>query len=222
VTTTAPPTPAPGPAPDPVAGRGWWRRNRWALVALPLALVLVLAASADRVRTLWWEQGLHRPTVGAPGETVTFSQRVRDGLGGTSPVEVRVRLDGIGEPAELPRDLVVPDGARAVQVDLTLWADPDVILAGCSLAVRDAAGTRYDYVPNAWGAFQAVSPCVPEDAPGPMPSLGVLDDPDADPGPTRPGTWTVSPVVVLPADVEPTEVALWWQLPQHVLLGAGG
>jgi hypothetical protein len=224
VTTTAPPTPAPGPGPAPApAPSGWWRRNRWALVALPLALLLVLAASADRVRTLWWEQGLHRPTVGAPGETVSFDQRVRDGLGGTSRIAVQVRLDGVHEPATLPRDLVVPDGARAVQVDLTLAADPDLVLAGCSLAVRDAAGTRYDYVSIAWGAYQPVSPCVPEDAPGPMPSLGDLDDEDqaADPGPPRPATWTVSPVVVLPADVEPTDVVLWWQLPQHVLLQVG-
>ena len=96
---------------------------------------------------------------------------------------------------------------------------PDVVLRGCSLAVRDADGTRYDYVANGWGATQPASPCVPADAPGPAPSLGDLDDvltPDSTP--RRPATWTVSPVVVLPADVQVSDVVLWWQLPQHVVL----
>lgn len=223
MSTPAPPAPA-APAPAPT---GWWRRNRWALVALPLALVLTLAASADRVRSLWWEQGLHRPTAGAPGETVTFHQTVRDGVGGTRPVDVEVRLDGVVDATTLPRDLVVPDGARAVQVDLTLWSDPGTILQGCSLAVRDADGTRYDYRALAWGAFQPVSPCVPQDTPGPAPSLGTFDDGPTDGGPTpdaaapRPPTWSVSPVVVVPADVEVADVVLWWQLPQHVRLPVG-
>ncbi|KSW23558.1 hypothetical protein [Cellulomonas sp. B6] len=207
------------PSPATTSARSWWRRNRWALVALPLALALMAAASADRVRSLWWEQGLHSPTTAGQGQAVTFHQDVRDGLGGTRPVDVEVRLDAVVDAGALPDGLVVPAGARAVQVEMTLSADPDVVLRGCSLAVRDADGTRYDYVADAWGATQAVSPCVPADAPGPAPSLGDLDDvltPDSTP--ERPATWTVSPVVVLPADVQVSDVVLWWQLPQHVVL----
>lgn len=207
------------PSPAAARPRSWWRRNRWALVALPLALALMAAASADRVRSLWWEQGLHDPTTAAPGAAVAFHQDVRDGLGGTRPLDVEVRLDAVVDATTPPRDLVVPAGARAVQVEMTLSADPDVVLRGCSLAVRDADGTRYDYVANGWGATQPASPCVPVDAPGPAPSLGDLDDvltPDSTP--RRPATWTVSPVVVLPADVQVSDVVLWWQLPQHVVL----
>ena len=207
------------PSPDATSARSWWRRNRWALVALPLALALMAAASADRVRSLWWEQGLHSPTTADRGEAVTFHQDVRDGLGGTRPVDVEVRLDAVVDATALPDGLVVPAGARAVEVEMTLSADPDVVLRGCSLAVRDADGTRYDYVADGWGATQPASPCVPADAPGPAPSLGDLDDvltPDSTP--QRPATWTVSPVVVLPADVQVSDVVLWWQLPQHVVL----
>jgi hypothetical protein len=203
------------------ATSGWWRRNRWALAALPVALVLALVGSGDRLRTLWWEQDLRRPSVAAPGETVEFHQRIRDGVGGTMPVDVRVSLDGVGDATTLPEDMVLPAGTRAVRVDLSLTADPDLVLLGCSLAVRDASGTRYDYVANAWGARQGLAPCVPMDAPGPWPSLGDLDDTIThEDTPPRPGTWTVSPVVVVPDGADITEVVLWWQKPQYVLLEA--
>ena len=210
------PTLTPAPAEH---GTGWWRRNRWALVALPVALVLTLVASGDRVRILWWEQDLRAPITVDAGATGELHQRVYDGVGGTMPIDVRVHLDGVGDATTLPRDMELPDGTRAVRVDLTLSADPDIVLAGCELAVRDAAGTRYEYEANAWGAFQAVVPCVPEDTPGPAPSLGDLDDVLSErESPPRPATWSVSPVIVLPDDVEVTEVVLWWQKPQYLLL----
>jgi hypothetical protein len=211
-------TPTVTPVPDAPAA-GWWHRNRWALVALPVALALTLVASGDRVRTLWWQEDLHSPTTVAAGGTAHFHQRVYDGLGGTMPIDVSVQLDGVGDATTLPRDMELPDDTRAVQVDLTLSADPDQVLSACQLAVRDAAGTRYEYVSNAWGAFQAVVPCVPEDSPGPEPSLGNLDDtlsdPEHDP---RPATWSVSRVVVVPAGTEVTDVVLWWQKPQYLQL----
>ncbi|KQY47854.1 hypothetical protein [Cellulomonas sp. Root137] len=204
---------------SPPTSRSWWRRNRWALVALPVALALALVAAGDRVRTLWWEQDLRRPTTVEAGETAQFHQRVYDGAGGTLPVDVEVRLDGVGEATTLPEDMELPAGTRAVQVDLTLSADPDVVLTGCSLAVRDAAGTRYGYVASGWGALQSATPCVPEDAPGPWPPLGDLEDALSDPDDLpRPATWSVSPVVVVPDGVEIADVALWWQMPHYVLL----
>lgn len=210
------------PPPGAATPAGWWRRNRWALAALPVALVLTVVASGDRVRTLWWEQDLRRPVTAQPGETAELRQQVRDGLGGTLPVDVQIRLDGVDTPATLPEDLTLPAGTRAVQVDLTLSADPDVVLTGCSLAVRDATGTRYAYVASGWGALQPTVPCVPEGTPGPWPSLGDLDEQlaDAD-APPRPGTWSVSPVVVVPEGVEVADVVLWWQMPQYVELEVG-
>ncbi|WP_449515122.1 hypothetical protein [Cellulomonas sp.] len=206
-----------------VPATGWWRRNRWALVALPVALLLVLIGAGDRVRTLWWEDDLRQSTTAEPGATVAFHQQVLDGAGDPMPIDVRVRLDAVGTATTLPEDMKLPAGTHAVQVDLTLSADPDVALVNCQLAVRDAAGTRYDYLSSGWGAMQPVAPCVPADAPGPWPSLGDLDGAltHSDDLP-RPSTWSVSPVVVVPDGVEVTDVVLWWQLPQYVLLEASG
>jgi hypothetical protein len=202
--------------PEPVApAAGWWRRNRWALAALPVALALTLVAAGDRVRTLWWVQDLRVPTMVGAGGTGDFHQQGYDG----ALIDVQVRLDGVSDAGMLPEDLDLPPGTRAVQVDLTLSADPDMGLSGCLLAVRDTAGTRYDYVSNAWGATQPVVPCVPEDAPGPGPSLGDVDDVLADPDDLpRPATWSVSPVVVVPEDVVVADVVLWWEKPQYLLL----
>ncbi|UZN04499.1 hypothetical protein [Cellulomonas sp. S1-8] len=221
-----PPAPPPSRSPEAPTGGGWWRRNRWALVTLPVALALALIASGDRVRTMWWEQDLRRPAAAAAGETVAYHQEVRDGLGGTYPIDVQVHLDGVEDAGDLPDRMVLPAGTRAVRVDLTLGADPDSVLVTCRLAVRDADGTRYDYVSSAWGATQSGTPCVPADATGPWPSLGEeLDEktttPDETSGP-RPPTWSVSPVVVVPEDVDVTDVVLWWQLPQYVRLDVPG
>ncbi|MGY4642716.1 hypothetical protein [Cellulomonas sp. URHB0016] len=200
----------------PAVADGWWRRNRWALVALPVALALALVAAGDRVRTLWWVQDLRVPTtVGADG-TAELHQRVYDGGDGTVPIDVRVHLDGVRDATSLPDNLELPPGTRAVQVDLTLSADPEVGLTGCSLAVRDAGGTRYDYVSNGWGALQPALACVPEDAPGPRPSFGDAPaDPETRP---RPGTWSVSRVIVVPDGTDVADVVLWWQKPRYVRL----
>lgn len=210
------------PPVEPVPTTGWWRRNRWALAALPVALALALVAAGDRVRTLWWEQDLRVPVAAAPGATVELHQDVYDGADGTSPIDVRVRLDDVRTATTLPEDMELPPDTRAVQVDLVLSADPDLVLTGCSLAVRDAAGTRYDYDSSGWGALQPATACVPEDAPGPWPSFGgELDDALADPDATpRPPEWSVSRVIVVPDDMEVADVVLWWQLPRYVLLEA--
>ena len=210
-TQTAPPTAA-----EP-SETGWWRRNRWALAALPVALALALVAAGDRVRTLWWEQDLRVPTTVEPGATARLPPACARPVS-AAPCRSTCRCASTTSATRrpCPTDLELPAGTRAVQVDLTLSADPDVVLTGCSLAVRDAAGTRYDYVSSGWGALQPVVPCVPEDTPGPWPSLGDLDDVLTDPdAPPRPATWSVSPVVVVPEGVEVTDVVLWWQKPQY-------
>ena len=217
MSTPSEPTPATSAAP------GWWRRNRWALLALPFALVLALVAAGDRVNTLWWQQDLRRPVTAGTDGAVELHQRIYDGQGGTLPIDVQVRLDGVDDPTTLPDRMTLPPGTRAVQVDLTLSADPDVVLRGCSLAVRDADGTRYDYIPSGWGASQSAFHCVSKDAPGPRPPMGDLDDvvTDRDALP-RPQTWSVSRVVVLPDEVQVAEVVLWWQKPYYVLLEVPG
>ena len=196
----------------------WWRRNRWALLALLPALALALLASSDRVSAYYWSADLHDPRPGAQGTWVEHRDRVQD-VSGERPIDIAVRLDGVATTDaawESSSDLVLPPGTRAVRVDLTLRAAPDDPVRVCTLAVRDAAGTRYDYDWSAAGGTQPSSPCVPPDTPGPWPETAGLD---ADSGePARPGEWSVAPVVVVPADVEITEVLLWWAPPTYLAL----
>jgi hypothetical protein len=186
-----------------------------------LALVAALVGSSDRVRLYFWDEGLHHPTA---GQWVDFHETYRDS-NGAHERQVRVRLDSI-RPAttgwQSTDPLQVPAGSTALAVTLSLQADPNLPLSVCDLGLRDRRGTRYDYLPTFAGANQPVSPCVPPNAPGPDEAMGDLTltpDPDDQP---RPRTWTVSPVIVVPAGVQVNDVDLWWQQPNYVALAVSG
>lgn len=199
---------------------GWWRRNRWGLVALPVTVVAALAAGSYRVETYWWLEKPRDLQHAERGEWVTFSAAQYDRTGDV-PFTVRVRLDGV-RPADAPfgadDPLEPPAGVRAVAVDLSLAAAPDVPLTGCELVVRDASGTEYGYESASPSITQASSPCVPPEARGP--DLDLIEGLDPDTGPRRPGEWSVSPVVLLPDGVEVTEVLLSWGPPDGLLISA--
>ena len=158
---------------------GWTRRNRWGLLALPLALAAALAASSDRVKLYFWDEGLRQPQRAAQGDVA--------GLPATRYTRQRGRAPAQGEGAAGRRAA----GGHAVAVDVAArscrparrrsrWSSawrptPDLPLSACRLAVRDAEGTRYDYLAEL-GSAQPFSPCVPPDAPGPNRALGELDE----------------------------------------------
>lgn len=199
----------------------WWRRNRWGLVALPVAVAAALAASSYRVEDYWWLEKPRDLVEAGGGEWVTFSASQYDRTGDV-PFTVRVRLDGVrAAEAPLGEDdaLEPPDGVQAVAVDLSLSAEPDVPLAGCTLVVRDAAGTEYAYQSSSPSISQATSPCVPPDARGP--ELDLFEGIDPDTGPRRPDEWSVSPVVLLPDGVAVAEVVLSWGPPDGLVISAG-
>jgi len=212
----------------------WTRRNRWGLVALPLALVTALAASSDRVKLYFWDEGLRQPQRAAQGTWLDFRDTYSDSEG-EHPMAVKVRLDAVRPASTLWQStspLQLPAGTQAVEVELSLEADPDLPLSVCRLAVRDAEGTRYDYLSTV-GSAQPYSPCVPPDAPGPQRALGELDEGrDTDVGvgggdkstgdPVRPESWTVKPVIMLPAGVEVRDVVLWWDQPDYAALSVAG
>ena len=147
-----------------------------ASLALPLALAAALAASSDRVKLYFWDEGLREPQRAAQGDWLDFRHTYTDSEG-EHPLEVRVRLDSVA-PATTGWNSTTPlelaPGTKAVAVSLSLEADPGLPLAGCKLAVRDAAGTRYEYLTEIGGS-QPYSPCVPPDTPGPSPALGEID-----------------------------------------------
>lgn len=201
----------------PRSRESWWVRNRRGVVGLPLALLAALLASSERVPTYLWPSGLHAAQSSPQGEWLTFTDSfVADGADVTR--EVRVRVDEVGPAPAGWSDAALPPGTDAVQVRMSLSAAPDVPLSGCSLALRGGDGTRYGYLP-ASGSDQPFSPCVPADAPGPMLSFDGTTTPAGD-GP-RPGSWTVSPVVLVPEGVELTDVLLWWEMPDYAAISLG-
>ena len=198
---------------------GWTRRNRWGLLVLPFALAAALVGSSDRVRLYFWDEGLHQPQRAPQGAWLAFGDTYHDSEG-EHPLKVRIRLDSVapattGWTSTTPVDL--PPGTKAVAVSLTLEADPSLPLSVCRLAVRDAEGNRYDYLTEV--GRQPPAPCVPPDAPGPFAKLGEIDKGrDTSGEPVRPRSWTVSPVVMLPADADIQDVVLWWELPDYASL----
>jgi hypothetical protein len=199
---------------------GWTRRNRWGLLALPFALAAALVASSDRVQLYFWDEGLHQPQGAAQGAWLAYGAAYHASEG-EHPLKVRIRLDSVapattGWTSTTPLDL--PPGTKAVAVSLSLEADPQLPLSVCRLAVRDTAGNRYDYQTSVGGS-QPLSPCVPPDAPGPFAKLGELDKGrDTSGEPVRPRSWTVSPVIMLPAGADVEDVVLWWELPDYASL----
>lgn len=193
----------------------WWRRNRWGLVALPLALTAALGASSDRVATYYWNAGLHQAQGADQGEWLSFTTTYVD-ANGTHGRELDLRLDAT---RDLP-GVATGTGTRLVEVTLSFRADPALPLTGCRLALRDARGTRYEAIhdivgPDALPRFS----CVPAETPGPGPSLGAIDTTlGDDDSPPRPREWTVTGSVLLPADVEVTEALVWWQEPDYARL----
>jgi hypothetical protein len=204
---------------------GWLGRNRWGLVTLPLAAVAALVASSDRVALYFWDQEPRLARTAQQGQWVDFRDPYTDS-DGEHLREVRVRLDAVApasQPWESTGSMDLPPGSKALSVQLSMAAAPEVPLSVCKLVLRDADGTRYEYLPAYAGMTQPVSPCVPPTAPGPFPALGELDEgrsPSEEPA--RPATWQVAPVIVVPADATITEVNLWWELPDYVAMKVAG
>jgi hypothetical protein len=201
---------------------GWLARNRWGLGLLPLALVLAMGASSDRVKTYFWDSDLHEPLVTAQGEWRSYSEpyTLDDG---EHTMSLKARLDSVApltaQQAAGPYSYELPDGTTAVQVELSIQADPGTPLTGCSMALRDGDGNQYTYQATDVAGGQPTSSCVPADTPGPNTALGQLSEPDPDQKP-RPAQYTVKPIWVIPAGVKITEVDLWWTIPKYVAFRA--
>lgn len=198
----------------------WVRRNRWWLLALPLALAAVVAASAYNAKVFWFDSGLHHRIAGAePGEFVSVTDDYSDPYGDTSRT-LRVRLRDVGTITTYPtRDgrLAPPDGLDAVVVRLDFEADPDETLNFCNLAVLDDDGRRYE-VPDPVGQ---PTPCLPSGRGGPV--LPLTEDVPrgyVEPGSERPPTWQSWPIVLMPEGARVDRVLIWWDYPDYVELPA--
>lgn len=203
---------------------GWWRRNRLGLVLLPVAIVAALAGNAQRLQTLWWEEGLRSPQRPDASGVVRFVDEYDDGhhrwpitpalsVVSVEPADTLPGYQGRREPLTLPTD------GMLWKVTLHVEADPSLILTGCTLALVDAEGTRWESGSRAFTSEgrEPASPCTPADRPGPS-WLPGQESPVTDEGEERPARYDVDSYVVTVAGARPDEVWVWWDRPTFAAL----
>lgn len=119
---------------------GWWRRNRWGLVALVPAMAGMLALSAENV--------YHEIHTNRPSEPVPVTADGRYELRGTL-----IRLVGLSQATDLRRY----DGSAFVAGStITIWrariefTSPQEtrLSGGCTIALEDGAGRVFDDDPS--------------------------------------------------------------------------
>lgn len=200
----------------------WWRRNRWALLAFPVVLLLALAASSDLVKPYWYDKGFHHGTVSKTATAhvvnhyddghLTYTGRGTVTVTGWSSFS-RKELAGRGSAAS---SVQLPPHTRAWGFGLRFRAKPSQVLWGCHYGVVGNDGRFYPL--NGVTAPMAPSNiygCDPDDSPGPQPAVGKpkLEQPAS----PRPGTWRKYAFGTVPDDVTPVRLRIWWSwgLPRH-------
>lgn len=199
---------------------GWWRRNRWALLALPLVLVVVAVSGAGRIATFWWPYEMHDRVEGTMGQPVAFADDYRDAAG-MHEREVTLTVTAVIPDAPVTDDQGIPltgvdltPGTRTWGVEFTVEADPETVLGGCKIALVDAQGRRADRDTTLLPGGPSSNACEPLDTINPQAELFV-DSPPGDPS-TRPPAYSRSVQLAVAEDFEPVEVRLWWEPPSYL------
>ncbi|WP_332662909.1 hypothetical protein [Aeromicrobium sp.] len=204
----------------------WARRNRKALLLLPVAAITAVLASSSRIEDYWWTKGLHDGTKADASGVVHFSDAYDDGYL-TYPIEASIALKAV-EPVTTiqshlgkPEPVTAPDGAMVWRVGLRFEADPDTALSGCKIAIVDADGTRYDAEPRQFESRGStpIHTCVPDETPGPQATVGSTAAPKVAEGEApRPPAYDTVVYVVTPVGVKPRAVRVWWFPPKYAEL----
>lgn len=201
-------------------GTTWWRRNRWALMALPVVLAIVAVSGLGRVLLFWLPYEFTDRVETSIGTATTFTDDYTDVNGvheRTAELSVtRVTPDAeptttAGDPA--PGEDLLPAGTRLWEVELAVRADPDTVLTGCVVALVDAQGRVAQRDTSLLGWDTALSACEP--AHSTNPSAILYDGFQSEPS-TRPPSYTQSIQVLTAADFEPAEVRVWWEPPTYL------
>jgi hypothetical protein len=188
----------------------WW-------TALPVAVVLVLVASASRLHLFWWPHELHEETSGRQLQPVTVVDRWTDADDReherrftVTLVDVRPATSVEGFSGREPVE--PPPGVAVWQVVLEFEVDPDVPMGLCRVSLIDNQGRESDADGGTVGdAFLPATACEPENRKGP--DYAGDRDPDALP---RLPTYRVGVYAVTADDVVPASVRLSWEPPDYV------
>ncbi len=243
VAPAAPMAPAAGAAaissptiePDPNAGggpgippnepaprdRGWWERNKWGLILLPVAIIVAVAASSWAMVTFWYGDGPHDVTAAKVGESVDFRQDWQD-FNGKHTREVTVTVTGIAPTTVVENydgedeEAVTPGGTTLWRVSMDLSADPEQILVGCHVDVIDTEGREFSFesIHIKKPLVAKVSPCLNAGERGPDWKLTEGQKP-SEPEP-RPEKWSTVADVLMAEDSVPARVRIWWETPKAI------
>lgn len=196
-------------------------RWRWLLV-LPVAVALVVVASASRLHTVYWPGELRERTAGEQGEPVRVTDEWVDEDGTDRERELTVTLVDVRPATRVPgfsgsERVDPPDGTAVWEIVLGFEVDPDVPLGSCEVSLIDSRGRESDAVDTGSSSVGDVdlpwTGCTPPDTSGPGYD-GTMIDGEA----PRPPSYEVEVYAVTAASVEPERVRIWWEPPDFVEL----
>jgi hypothetical protein len=196
------------------------RRTALTVAAIPLALVLALGASSQRLVDRWWPTFPNERLSSASDGSVRLSDTLDDAKG-RHPRVVTMKYVSL----ERVRDYQEADGAKTLSAQVpagqAMWrltihftADPQTVLGACVVQVRDAGGRQYS--PGVGDAVDGVSEftsCTPPGASGPMASLAA--DEAAQELDPRPPEYDRRYHLLMPVDVQPDNVRVWFDTPRY-------
>lgn len=190
----------------------WW-------TLLPVAVVVVLVASASRLHIFWWPNELHDETRGRQGDRVEVVDRWTDEDDEEHERRLAVKLVDVRPATTVegfsgPEPVEPPRGLAVWEIVLEFDVDPDVPLAFCEVSLIDDRGRESDAVGGDLGeVYLPATACEPENRKGP--SYDGTRDEDVLP---RLQTYRVAVFAVTADDVVPASVRLWWEPPDYVEL----
>ncbi|BCB80925.1 hypothetical protein Pflav_073350 [Phytohabitans flavus] len=140
-----PPVPA-GPRP-----KGWWRRNRWGLIALLPVLALALAPSVNDALDQY-NRYAHEAVLPSAGGWISYS-------------DARMRLVSFGPATDLKtyggEPFQPPDKTKAWKATVEFEAADKEAIIGCDLALEDAEGRLFSTNPAELSGARTPSPRAP-------------------------------------------------------------
>ncbi|MEN3309505.1 MAG: hypothetical protein V7603_5707 [Micromonosporaceae bacterium] len=189
----------PGPPPTAPASRrpraGWWARNWWGLLLLPVVLAAALFPSVRDGYDQFWKNRPRVPVTASPGGWVAFAGARMRVLQLTHPDELRTSSG---------RVVTLPDQVRSWRATIEFaTAHPDAI-GGCTIALEATGGALYAANPAELDdLYLTIAGCAPQDS-------------TATPAPTfQVAVYFVLPKSALPAAVR---ITLRTELPNYARL----
>lgn len=197
------------------SNRGWY------LAVVP-AVAFALAASSFRFVDVYLPNTPSDPIFGAAGETLHIEQTA-EAEGVDNLIIADVTLTGAALLREEDEPALPGTDIDVIAVSFDWAAPPESPLRTCDLQLIADNGNHYLPSPRLGGALVGASPaltsnhhCTPEDAPGPLMSLGVDLGFSGYEGPERPAEWSTTVYFVVPAGTQPASVQLIWQTPTYL------